>query len=138
LFDLVRHQISRTSANPDPTTRSLGRISRRSPVVPAVRQAEPPPELAQERAERVIVTMSPLTLTVAMAEDLLEAEHVAAITREPRANVWRNVCGEQRVPTAARRPSRAIASWIPRAVRAGPHRPQNSGSPAMTAGFVRR
>lgn len=40
------------------------------------------------------------------------------------------VCGEQRVPTAARRPRRAIACWMPRAVRAGPRRPQKSGSAA--------
>jgi excisionase family DNA binding protein len=36
-------------------------------VIPAVRQAEPQPEPAQERAERFNVTMAPITLTVADA-----------------------------------------------------------------------
>ena len=73
-----------------------------------------------------------------MAEDLLEAEHIATVDEVAASEGVAKVCGLQRVPTPARRPRRAIACWTPRAVSPVRRRLVNSGSPGRTGPRVAR
>lgn len=77
------------------------------PVMPAVRQAEPQPEPAQERAERFNVTMAPITLTVA------DAARVIGLSKSTISELARSgTIPSLRVGSRVLVPVKALEQWV--------------------------
>lgn len=77
------------------------------PLMPAVRQAEPQPEPAQERAERFNITMSPITLTVA------DAARVIGLSKSTISELARSgTIPSLRIGSRVLVPVKALEQWI--------------------------